>query len=52
MSKQNRPQPKAPPDPNTYTVALRPRPKLLIALSILFAAWVGFLLVLYFTTIK
>ncbi|MGE5608662.1 MAG: hypothetical protein ACM359_05385 [Bacillota bacterium] len=30
---------------------LKPRPKLLAVLSILFAAWISFLLVLYFTTV-
>jgi hypothetical protein len=29
----------------------KPRPKLLAILSILFAAWISFLLVLYFTTV-
>lgn len=41
-----KPQPQLPPaDP------LKPRPKLLVVLSMIFAAWVAFLLVLYFTTI-
>ncbi len=31
---------------------LKPRPLLLAVLSVIFALWVGFLIVLYFTTIK
>jgi hypothetical protein len=33
-------------------VALRPRPKLLIVMAVLFALWTAFLVVLYFTTVK
>ena len=56
MSKKKRPDPNPlsyqrtdPPQP--HIVALKPRPKLLLILSIVFALWVGLLLVLYFTTI-
>ena len=55
MSKKNRDRhyqpPAAPPGPITYTTTLKPRPKLLLVLSILFALWIALLLVLYFTTI-
>lgn len=46
-SAPSKPQPQLPPaDP------LKPRPKLLLILSLVFAGWVIFLLTLYFTTIK
>ena len=56
MSKKNRdrcsPPPTAPPPgPVTYTTALKPRPKLLVILSVIFVLWVGTLLALYFTTV-
>jgi hypothetical protein len=53
MSKQKEIlQYKTPQQPQTYTVALRPRPKLLIVMAIVFALWTAFLVYLYFTTIK
>ena len=56
MSKKNRdrrqePSPAAPSGPIAYTTALRPHPKMLLILSIIFAVWVGLLMTLYFTTI-
>ena len=56
MSKKNRdrqanPPAAPPPGPITYTTALKPQRKALIVLSIIFAAWVAVLLVLYFTTV-
>ena len=58
MSKKNRdrktaaaPPPAPPPGPITYTTSLKPHPRLLIILSIIFALWVALLLVLYFATI-
>ncbi|HEX2972086.1 MAG TPA: hypothetical protein VHP11_07120 [Tepidisphaeraceae bacterium] len=44
---QNSSQPSTLPAPTP----LKAQPKLLAILSIVFAAWIGFLLVLYFTTI-
>jgi hypothetical protein len=57
MSKKNRERqsnPPAPPaaDPPTYSTTLKPRPRLLMVLSIIFAAWVALLLVMYFTTVR
>jgi uncharacterized protein involved in exopolysaccharide biosynthesis len=57
MSKKNRerqstPQATAPPGLITYTTTLKPRPKLLLALSIIFGLWVALLLVMYFTTVR
>lgn len=40
-----------PPGPITYTTKLKPRPKLLLIVSILFALWVILLLIMYFATI-
>jgi len=62
MSKKNRErkaaQQAAPPAPSTppagslsYTTVLKPQPKLLVILWIIFAVWVGLLLTMYFTTI-
>jgi len=56
MSKKNRdrrssPRPAPPPGPISYTTALKPRPKLLVILSVVFVLWVGTLLALYFTTV-
>lgn len=55
MSKKNRDRqsstPPPPPGPITYTTALKPRRKMLVLLSIIFALWVGLLLTLYFTTV-
>jgi len=56
MSKKNRdrrsaPSPAPPPGPVTYNTTLKPRPKLVVVLSIIFVLWVGTLLTLYFTTI-
>ncbi|HEV8604853.1 MAG TPA: hypothetical protein VGQ99_05775 [Tepidisphaeraceae bacterium] len=55
MSKhKQRPKPAliAPPtDRATYTLTLKPRPKLLLFLSILLAFWIAMLLTMYFTTI-
>lgn len=33
-------------------VPFTPRPKLLAVLSVLFAGWIAFLLMLYFTTVR
>ena len=59
MSKKNRDRRSAaqvvsaapPPGPITYTTALKPHPRLLVILSIIFALWVGALVTLYFTTV-
>jgi len=58
MSKKNRDRRSAPapapapnPGPVGYTTALKPHPKLLLTLTIIFVLWVGTLLTLYFTTI-
>lgn len=59
MSKKNRDRrianqaasPPPPSAPSTYTSALKPHPKLVIILSVIFVLWVGTLLTLYFTTI-
>ncbi len=40
-----------PPGQVAYTTALKPHPKLLMILSIIFVLWVGTLLTLYFTTV-
>ncbi len=32
-------------------VAMKPRPKLFIALLVIFLVWIGFLVMLYFTTV-
>ena len=47
------PAPPAPPQagPITYTTAVKPQPKLLLVLSIIFGLWVALLLSMYFTTI-
>ncbi len=37
--------------PITYTTTLKPRPTLLLILSIIFAIWVATLTTLYFTTV-
>ena len=37
--------------PITFAPPLRPRPRLLMVLSVLLALWVAFLLVLYFRTV-
>jgi len=56
MSKKNRerrnPPPAAPPPgPITYTTTLKPHPKMVLVLAIIFVLWVGTLLTLYFTTV-
>ena len=56
MSKKNRDRrntalPAPPPGPVSYSTDLKPRPRLLLVLSILFAIWVALLLTMYFTTI-
>jgi hypothetical protein len=37
--------------PRVHPIALRPRPRLFVALSILLAGWVIFLVTMYFTTL-
>jgi len=56
MSKKNRdrrntPPPAPPAGPVGYSTDLKPRPRLLLVLSILFALWVALLLTMYFTTV-
>ncbi len=57
MSKKNRRQSTAPlpyERPSkaiSYTIALKPRPRLLLLFSLVLALWIGVLLTLYFKTV-